>query len=375
MTQNTENISKIFNSFCDKVLQIYKDDESISSIVSSVQSLSNDEKIILVNHFIKSLDAIPEGYSLLENKKTKLFSSKEEETYALSCSLFGKDVTLKKIFNNLEGKERDYLWLSLKVLVDSVNIKRTKKVKNSILNLDVDENTNGMIEDIVTEFKSAMNTSDGSQANPLAAIMGVTNTITSKYKSKLESGEIQLDSLMEDLTSKMPGVKNMMEQMAGGTEGGGLGGLASIMGGMGDKPKKDTVIMDENFSTADVILGDDKEKDSNIDLTKMLPVAKSVFGGKPKKDDSKADLEGSLEGSLESMLKSLGGTEGFNLSSLLDNKDPEKAKEMKENMDKIMKDKFNIDMSVLDLGAKDTTDDATDDATDTTKKESNKKSL
>lgn len=360
MTQNTENISKIFNSFCDKVLQIYKDDETISSTVTSVQSLSNDDKVVLVNHFIKSLDAIPEGYSLLENKKTKLFSSKEEETYALSCSLFGKDVTLKKIFNNLEGKERDYLWLSLKVLVDS---KRTKKVKNSILNLDVDENTNGMIEDIVTEFKSAMDTSDGSQANPLAAIMGVTNTITSKYKSKLESGEIQLDSLMEDLTSKMPGVKNMMEQMAGGAKGdlGDLGGLASMMGGMGEKSKKDTVIMDEHFSTADVVLGDDKEKESNINLTKMLPIAKSVFGG--KKD--------SLEGSLESMLKGLDGPEGFDLGSLLDNKDPEKAKEMKENMDKMMKEKFNIDMSVLDLGTKDTTVDTTVD----TKKESNKKSL
>lgn len=366
MTQNTENISKIFNSFCDKVLQIYKDDETISSTVTSVQSLSNDDKVVLVNHFIKSLDAIPEGYSLLENKKTKLFSSKEEETYTLSCSLFGKDVTLKKIFNNLEGKERDYLWLSLKILVDS---KRTKKVKNSILNLDVDENTNGMIEDIVTEFKSAMDTSDGSQANPLAAIMGVTNTITSKYKSKLESGEIQLDSLMEDLTSKMPGVKNMMEQMAGGAEGGGLGDLASMMGGMGEKPK-DTVIMDEHFSTADVVLGDDKEKESNINLTKMLPVAKSVFGG--KKD--------SLEGSLESMLKGLGGPEGFDLGSLLDNKDPEKAKEMKENMDKMMKEKFNIDMSVLNQSMFDTknmidTKDTTIDTTVDTKKESNKKSL
>ena len=370
MTQNTENITKFFNSFCDKVLQIYKEDETISSTVSSVQSLSDDDKVVLVNHFCKSLDAISEGYSLLENKKTKLFSSKEEETYALSCSLFGEDVTLKKIFNNLEGKERDYLWISLKLLVDSVNIKKSKKVKNSILNLDVDENTNGMIEDIVTEFKSAMDTSDGSQPNPLAAIMGVTNTITSKYKSKLESGEIQLDSLMEDLTSKMPGVKNMMEQMTKGAEGGGLGGLASMMGGMGEKPKKDTVIMDENFSTADVVLGDDKEKESNIDLTKKLSVAKSVFGG--KKGSSEGSLEGlgGLEGGLESMLKGLGGPEGFDLGSLLDNKDPEKAKKMKENMDKMMKEKFNIDMSVLD-----TTVDTTVDTTDSTKKESNKKSL
>lgn len=300
-------VIEIFDNFCKKILEIHLD-EDIQSTINTVLSLSEEDKHTLVTNFVDKFTNVKNGHELLQNKKTKLFSSKEEETFALSTSLFGEVVSLKRLFNNLEGDNRNYLWISLKVLIDYV---RPKKVTNDILKLDVDENTNEMITDIVSEFKNNMG-KDGN-TNPLQAVFSVTNAITEKYQGKLESGEIKLDNLLNDLQEKMPGVKGMMENMG-------------KMAGGAQAPRKDTVVMDENFSTKDVVCGDDKPPENNIDLTKLLPQIEGLMGG------------GSA-GGLGDMMSMLGD---------LDNKDPEKAKEAKDKMDSFMKDNFNIDTANME---------------------------
>lgn len=317
----SDKILNIFNKFCDKIKEIYFTNKTITDIVNKVVELQDSEKYILIQNMYDKFTKVHNGYQLLNSKKMKLFSSKEEETYKLSCSLFGDDLTLKKILNNLEGKDRDYIWISLKVLIEYSKPVDTKKTKNHILNVEVDENVNIMIDDIVKEFKNTMkNNKDNS--NPMEAIFGITSKITEKYQDKLQSGEIKLDGLINDLQKNMPGVKGMMEKLM-----------------PKNKPtqKKEKIIIDENFSTENVTTGIDKQEDNNLDISKFLPM-----------------INGLGSGDIGSLGKELLGTDFGDMMNMIQNMDdiekidPEKLKDMKSKMDKMMKEKFNIDLKDLE---------------------------
>lgn len=314
-------ILEVFNNFSSKVKEIYQEDETICGIIDKAMGLSDEEKISLCHNFYNNFTKIDNAYELLKNKKVKIFSSKEQNTYNLSISLYGEDLPLKRIFNNLEDStNKNYLWVSLSVLVNYQKPTDTKKTKNSILNVEVDDNVNTMIEDIVDEFK---NTMEGSKSdNPMEAILGVTSKITEKYHSQLESGEIRLDGLLSDLTKNMPGLKNMMEKIVPKEQ---------------PKPKKEKVIIDENFSTSKVVLGDDKPEENNINLQSMLPMLSGLGG------------LGGGKGDIENLGKQLLGSDFgdmINEMQQMENiDDPEKLKEMKDKMDNMMKDKFGFDVN------------------------------
>lgn len=306
---------KLFNDFCSKILSVYQQDTSITNIVDNVMKLQDNEKNILISNLYQKFNLVPNSEQLLQNKKVKLFSSKEEETYALSISLFGDSLPLKKIFNNLEGEDKKFLWISLKVLIEYSKPKKPTKVNNSILNMEVDENVNGMIEDIMKEFKNNME--GGKQLNPMEAILGITSNITNKYHDKIQSGEIQLGGLIDDLQNKMPGVKDMMDKMIPKEK---------------KKEKKEKIIIDENFSTVTVPVGLDKPEDNSVNLTKMLPMLSGGLG----------DMAGMLGGEMGDIFKMIQNKDQ------LKNTDPKKLQEMKQKMDKIMKDKFNINVNELE---------------------------
>ena len=306
---------KLFNDFCSKISSVYQQDTSITSIVDNVMKLQDNEKNILISNLYQKFSLVPNSEQLLQNKKVKLFSSKEEETYALSISLFGESLPLKKIFNNLEGEDKKFLWISLKVLIEYSKPKKPAKVNNSILNMEVDENVNGMIEDIMKEFKNNMES--GKQTNPMETILGITSNITNKYHDKIQSGEIQLGGLIDDLQNKMPGVKDMMDKMIPKEK---------------KKEKKDKIIIDENFSTVTVPVGLDKPEDNSVNLTKMLPMLSGGLG----------DMGGMLGGEMGDIFKMIQNKDQ------LKNTDPKKLQEMKQKMDKIMKDKFNINVNELE---------------------------
>ena len=183
--------------------------------------------------------------------------------------------------------------------------------------MDVDENVNEMIGDIVKEFKNTMeNKKDG--GNPMESILGVTSKITAKYQDKIQSGEIKLDNLVNDLQNSMPGMKNIMDKLI-----------------PKNKPKvqKEKVIIDENFSTDKVVVGEDKPSENNVDLTKMLPMLNGLGGGDFNK--LAKDMLGSEFGD---MLNTMNPENVKSMSK-------EELKNMKTKMDKMMKDKFNIDLS------------------------------
>lgn len=288
------NTIKIVNDFTNKVKEVLLEDTESLKILDTFLELSEDEKTTLLKNFFIKFTKINNGLEFLNNKKNKLFSSKEEETYAFSISLYGENLPLKRIFNGLDdGQTKNYLWICLKLLINHLKPEEDK-VENSLLKIKVDKNTNQMIEDIVGVFKEKFE--DG-KTNPLESIMEVTSVITEKYQDKIQNGDIKLDSIMSELETKIPGVKNMLDGMI-----------------PKEKPKKDTVLIDENFSTSNVKIGEDKPDENGMDMGKMLKMMNQLSG--------KGGL-GDLMG-------------GGNILEML-GKD-------KESMEKLMKDKFNINM-------------------------------
>ena len=221
-----------------------------------------------------------------------------------------------------------------------------------MLGADVNQETTDMINDIVKSFESVL--SNKGKANPMASIMEISKTISTKYADKIKNGNIELDKLMQAIMSKVPGMEKMMG--AGGAGGTGVGGMGSSgMGSMmkdlfskmgGSKEKeKETVIIDENFSTANVDVGVKKEESkSNFKIGSMIKMADQLGvipglkgkGKKNKKKNLNQDLEQEQEQEQEQdgfKLPNLGDLGGLGGLGNLDNLDFSKIMDMVKKMD------------------------------------------
>jgi hypothetical protein len=199
----------------------------------------------------------------------------------------------------------------------------TSSVKNDLLNVDVNKDTNNMIDDIVKSFESSLS---GDNANPFENIMKITQDITDKYNDKIESGEIELDKLMGSIQSNIPGMPDL---------GSGLGGL-----GGGKKEPKEKVIIDDSFSTDNVELGekDADKKSSGMNLSNMLKMMNSMNGGAGGTDGGNNPELGGL----------------FSMLGKLDNiQSEEEAEKLKKEMDSYLEKELGVDVNDLNskLGA------------------------
>merc|ERR1711871_1534593 len=238
--------------------------------------------------------------------KIKLFSSKKDITHIISTSLFGSDLPLKKVFNNRSFDTKKILWDYLHLLVlFTENSKKniTDTVKNEILNIEVNNQTNNMINDVIKSFESSINNNNDNNedSNPFKDIMKITNMITDKYQDDIESGEINLDSLLNNIQSQIPG-------------------MASLGA---DAPKKEKTIIDENFSTANVPVG--KEKESGFNFGNMMKMVNSLGGG-----------IGEDMGGLFKMMEKADKIET-----------EEEANKLQEDMNKYLEEKLGVDISDL----------------------------
>lgn len=205
-------------------------------------------------------------FTLFSNQKIKVFSSKMLETSDLSNSLFDEELSLKKILNNRTELVKSKLWnllfelyillagednVRIYILTEKINNTTkdlTERLKTNMFKTNVNETTNSMIEDIVSSFQSSLNTAN---ENPMASLMDITTKITEKYQSKIENGEIEIDKLLGSLSSSMPGLSQMSS----------LSGLSQ---------SKEPIVMDENFSTADIIVEEQKEDSSGLNIGSLL---------------------------------------------------------------------------------------------------------
>ena len=311
-----------------------------SDLHSYVNELKKEEKKNMINRITKLNESLEDEnvFNLFRRTKIKLFSSKNEETNRVSESLFGEKLTLKYILNNKSQENKNIIWNYLHLLYilresmyengnnnridtlsrllkksegselviknDTVVNDLSSKVKKDVLNVDVNDTTNNLIDDIVKSFQTNMNKESD---NPFDCILDITQQITDKYQDKINSGEVELDKLMGSITKTVPGVEGLL----GATE---------------QPKKKEKVIIDENFSTSNVDLGDKNEK-SGFNLGGMMKMMNSMTGG---------------------------GGEGPNLSGLmgimgkLNNVSSKKeAEELKKEMDNILENDLGMDVSKL----------------------------
>jgi len=287
-----DNLIHQFSEFVSHLNQVFVN----IHILEVVTNETNEQKFSRVKKLNDTIDTTTNFNYLLKNK-IKLFSHKEKDTLKISESLFGSDLSLKKIFNNQEETVKLILWKDLQKIVlsyneylllsnaddklindkinklktnlESVNTVETltdpKESINKILNTsNLNETTNDMINDIFTNFESILNNKD-ENANPFGNILEISKTITEKYKDKIENGEIKLDDLLKNMTN-LPGMENM---------GNIVEMLTQQFSGAKEQPKE-TVIIDENFSTATIEQGSINEEKSGLNVASLLKTMDSL---------------------------------------------------------------------------------------------------
>ena len=175
-----------------------------------------------------------------------------------------------------------------------------------MLGVDVNDETTGMIDDIVLSFEKLL--SGDTKSNPLSGIMEISQKISVKYADKINNGDIELEKLMKSISKKVPGMESMLNGMSGNTSDGSgglgdLGGLGGMMGSMmggKDKKPKEKIIIDDDFSTADVQVGlnkvDDKKSINIGNVLKMADQFGVIPGGKQSGSETGTETDSQSNG-------------------------------------------------------------------------------
>jgi len=359
-----KNYLSNYDLLIEQLAYLFLDQESKDYLVL-LNKESKDKKWDRCVEFNKLLNE--QNLDLFLESKLKLFSDNN-----LSEILFGKQITLYNIFNNRDENIQVVLWsyLHLMVLmvemsskkknkdkikkiitiieknipelekskkkVDKLNkstIPDTKNVIKDMLGVEVNGQTNDMISDIVKSFEKTMagvSSSDGvpDMAALFPNILEISKKISSKYSDKISNGEIELDKIMGGITKNVPGMEKVLQ-------GGGLGNIGEMMGGMMKKEEpKQKVIIDENFSTANVDLGKIKEN-SNFNIGKLLNVANSL-GVIPGLNDESNNSNSANKLPIMDLFNMMGSLEKGNVSK----------EEMKSKLDGILGN-MGIDMEKM----------------------------
>jgi len=383
---------KYFNNFIQQLKIIFPSEETLENL-KTIESYSDEEKIARGQKFCSSIreylldkedatiqeeSSVKEcNFDLFLKSKIKVFSHKSEDTHAISESLFGSNFCLKNLLNNQPEDVKKIIWMNLHTLYmisellkpdelcDQEKVMRlnrvickakglsgfseecnkpnpnpnsnststsndssnpeTKAKLQEMLGVDVNKETTSMIDDIVGSFEKVL--TNQSNANPLAGIMEISQNISVKYADKINNGEIELDKLMQAITKKVPG----MDQMMG-----------SMMGGSKAKPKE-KVLIDENFSTASVEVGVNKEPESKgMNISGILKMADQIGvipGGK----------QSSNETGIEDVMNSIPGIgKVMEMMQKLENTNTqEDAEALKLEMDAFLQSELGVDVEKL----------------------------
>lgn len=366
---------KNFNNFIDQLKVIFNGEET-QLLLNNISSMSDDMKLSNGMKFVGSFD--DESFGMFVKSKIKVFSHKAPKTQAISESLFGTDFCLKNLLNNQPDEVKNIIWTNLYTIymkaelekpVESQNQSRLEKLLSllqkdeveiedelpefkeqpnptakgvnkkihDMLGVKINKETSEMIDEIVGSFEKIMKKGVGS--NPMSSIMEISKLISVKYADKINDGTIEIDKLMEAIGKKIPGMDKVMDQVMG------------MMKDKKDTKPKEKIIIDENFSTSSIQVGKVDEDKKSIDIGKMLKMA-DQFGVIPggKKNDS------NMGEGLASLLGGMKGGDGnmpdmSKLMSMMQKMDgatsPEKAEELKQEMDNFMQKELGVDISQL----------------------------
>jgi len=339
IAKNITMFIKNFDLFIDKVSTLYSDDEH-KEYLKIIKDEPKNKKWDRGTNMVLLLNKNNENFLMFCESKIKVFSNKNDITKEISSSLLGDVLLLKSIFNNRTSDIKCILWMYLHRMAytieksqKNVNMDRTTLLDNTIttntesfekclkeqkkdaktlikdiFGVEVNNSTNNMLDDIMSSFENSLN---GNNGNPLNGILDISKKISSKYQDKIMNGDIELNKLVGGLQSKLP---NMIPGMEGLFKD-GLGGST--------KKEPETIIIDENFSTDNVELGNIEEKQSGMNIGKMLNMANSlgVLGGKGSGPNIMDMFGGNGLSGIMDMFKNMNTTDGsgFDLEGIMKN--------------------------------------------------------
>lgn len=351
MSEITENCNKAFNDFISHLQEMFIESDTLINIVNE----PTDKKLERLDKFNKSISSITNFNYLLKNK-IKLFSHKDKDTQSISESLFGSELTLKKIFNNQDEIVKSLFWSDLQNLLliyneyllvndpnndkiqerinkikDNLQSKAIESTKQNISNLlntsKLNSSTNNLLEDIFSNFEQGIKNED----NPLTNIVDISKKITEKYQSQIENGDINLNDILANMKN-LPGMEK-------------VGNIMNMFGNMpGINPtNNEPVIIDENFSTAVIETGKVPENDMNLNIGSLLQGMNSL--------SDTGLLNGPMNelGGIKDMLGNLGNLnlENLNLDKLMGVFNKVNNIDNKEEMENIFKDELGVDVSKI----------------------------
>ena len=340
----TTTFIEYYDNFILQLKIIFTDNET-NKILDDIKNLSNEEKLIKGNLFVESIT--DDFFDDFIKSKIKIFSHKNENTKKISESLLDSNLCLKNLLNNQPDAVKNVIWLKLHILYMTIELLKPVEEQNSLqldalnkiiniksyeetntpdtnntpdanntsnannklkdmLGVDVNDETTGMIDDIVLSFEKLL--SGDTKSNPLSGIMEISQKISVKYADKINNGDIELEKLMKSISKKVPGMESMLNGMSGNTSDGSgglgdLGGLGGMMGSMmggKDKKPKEKIIIDDDFSTADVQVGlnkvDDKKSINIGNVLKMADQFGVIPGGKQSGSETGTETDSQSNG-------------------------------------------------------------------------------
>jgi hypothetical protein len=369
-----------FNNFINQLKIIYIDDD-IQKILTTINEYQNTKKIYNGLYFSSLID--DEHFDLLINNKIKLFSHKNVKTQEISESLFGKELCIKNILNNQPDDVKNIIWFNLHSLYSTIEKTKSDEIQNKdrleiinklicnpenkkynispnetknklkeLLNVDINDDTSEMIEDIIKSFESVVNNNNNVGGTQLNGIMGISQKISLKYNDKINNGDIELDKIMASITKKVPGMEQMMNNMTGGSFD-IKDMMSTLLGGKKDVVKN-KILIDENFSTSTVDVGIIDEKSSNMKIGNILKMADNfgiIPGGKKSNDEpslnnsqdpqDSQDFE-KLTGSVPNIGKMMNMMQKLTKTTTI-----EDAEQLKEEMSTFLQNNLGIDINTI----------------------------
>ena len=373
-----------FNSFI-KQLKIIFPDNNVNEILTKIENENDDSKRARGLYFAGLFDN--ENFDLFLKSKIKIFSHKNELNKQLSESLFNENLSLKSMLNNQSDDIKKIIWSFLHNLFLYSNINDENKIKrlndmlsdknkdvkdkiHDIFGNDINSQTTNMIDDIVNSFEQILSNPKG---NPLSGILNISQQISSKYADKINSGEIELNKLMGSITKTMPnmspngempditsipgmeGLGDMMKNMMGPM----MGPMMGSMNPNQDKKSEEKVIIDENFSTANVDVGKLEENSSSMKIGSMLKMADGLGvlpGSKKNKNNNDNDMNslmsnlmsgnlmsGNMNNDMNNLMPQFGKV--MNVLQKIDTTNETDMDKLKEEMDALLENDFGININ------------------------------
>lgn len=356
-----ENFCNEFNSFIVSLNNIFPQNE----LLIKIHNETAEEKIIRVQRLYKSLSATT-NFNNFCKSKIKVFSHKENDTHLISESLFGSQLSLKKIFNNQTDDIKEKLWnilhnllkiyleqekfnnpskllderlVKLQETISNTKLKlnQTKQSLKNLLQTDkLNGSTNEMINDIFKSFEEVM-----TGKNDMNSIINLSTQLGEKYEDKIKNGEIDFNGLLGNLQNTLPGMENMKNIIDPLMQMTSLGKEAE---------PTEKVIIDENFSTASVQTGKLDEMNEKPMLGNMINVVnKSGLIDMMSGNGNGPNLMNMFNGNPSELMNMFSGEGSDTINKLLGvaNKLKETGLDNREEINNIFKNDLGLDVDKI----------------------------